>query len=410
MVDRVPKGSPFDFDPEDSMSSPNGGSYTEPARGHLAYRRMPIEKESPEELGYDKIKYNLAESSFTDGMWSDFEVDLSDLVLCYGDHLGNPQLRELIAAQGPGLSDHDVLVTPGAAAALFIVNTSLLRPGDHVIVAHPNYVTNVETPRAIGAQLELLPSVLEDRWRVDVEKLAQKMRPETRLVSLTSPHNPTGSVMPEEDLRRVLDLVEDRGCYLLFDETYRDLSFEEPPPLAAALSERAISISSLSKAYGLPGLRVGWLICRGQDIMETFLAAKEQIFICGSVVDEALGYHCLKAREKLLAQIKPRVYAGFETVREWVEETEYVEWVPPSGGAVCFPRIGSGVEVDLDRFYDVLIHEYGTLVGPGHWFEMDRRYMRVGFGWPSAEELEQGLQSISSALEEATVSHELPRR
>ena len=188
------------------------------------------------------------------------------LVLQYGDHLGLPELRELIAADGAGLSPDDVLVTPGAVAALFIVHTTLLEPGDHLVVARPNYATNVETPRAIGADVEYLDLSYEDGWAVDVERIAAMLRPATKLVSLTTPHNPTGSTLTRETLDAVVALVEAHGgARLLLDETYREMTFGEALPVAASLSERVISVTSLSKTYGLPGIRVGWLVTRDRE-------------------------------------------------------------------------------------------------------------------------------------------------
>ena len=133
---------------------------------------MPIEIESPEEIGYDRIRCNLAESSVSDARLGDLDVALADLVLLYGDHLGHAGLRDIIAGDGPGLTPDDVLLTPGAAAALFIVSTSLLGAGDHLIVARPNYATNLETPRAIGADISTLDLTWEDSWRVDPARIA----------------------------------------------------------------------------------------------------------------------------------------------------------------------------------------------------------------------------------------------
>ena len=386
------------------MTKDKHGDARHVARGHIAYRRMPIEVESPEQFGYGRIRYNLAESSVSDRVWDDLGLDLSGLVLGYGDHLGDPRLREIIAAEHAGVSPGDVLLTAGAAAALFIVNTALCGRGDHIIVVHPNYVTNVETPRAIGAQAEFLRLRFEERWRVDVDRLASMMRPQTRLVSLTSPHNPTGAVIPEDDLRRVVELIADRGCYLLLDETYRDMAFDPPPPLAASLHPGVISVSSLSKSYGLPGIRLGWLVNRSPALMEVFLAAKEQTVLCGSVVDEAIGAQVLARRAEWLARIKPEIAERLATVKAWMERSPVLEWVEPVGGVVGFPRIKPHLEVNVDSFYRLLVERYGTFVGPGHWFEMDRRYMRIGFGWPSADELAAGLECVARAVEEASAA------
>lgn len=368
----------------------------------MIYRRVPIEVESPEQLGYGNIECNLAESSISDARLGEMGRDLGDLLVCYGDHFGHPALREMLAAEAPGLSPDDVLLTAGAAAALFIINTSLLHPGDHLIVAQPNYATNIETPRAIGCDAEFLRLTFEEGFRIDPDRIERMMRPETRLVSLTCPHNPTGAVMSEADLRQVIEIVERRGARLLFDETYREMTFGGALPIAASLSPRAISVSSLSKTYGLPGIRAGWLLCRDRQLMETFLAAKEQIFICGSTLDEAVAARVMERKRELLAEILPRIRRGFKTTRDWMRGESRLEWVEPAGGVVGFPRIKSGLGIDVERFYEVLNGAHKTFVGPGHWFEMERRYMRIGFGWPAPEELQRGLERISSALAEAT--------
>jgi aspartate/methionine/tyrosine aminotransferase len=364
----------------------------------LKYRRMPIEIESPEEFGYGNIDCNLAESSVTDALLPDLKIDLGNLVLAYGDHLGKPELRELIASDGANLQPNDVILTVGAAAALFIVSTSLLEPGDHILVAQPNYATNIETPRTIGCEMDFLKLNFDDGFRVDVEALAERITPQTKLVSLTCPHNPTGSMITEAQLRRLIEIVEAKNCYLLFDETYREMSFGGALPPAASLSEIAISVSSLSKTYGLPGIRMGWLICRDANLKQTFLAAKEQIFISTSVVDEEIAYHFLRDKAQHLARINAHIQTNFQVIKSWMAQQTDMEWVEPRGGVVCFPRIKADSEVDVEKFYQVLNTLYKTFVGPGHWFESERRYMRVGYGWPSKDELERGLHNITQAL------------
>jgi aspartate/methionine/tyrosine aminotransferase len=363
---------------------------------------MPIEVESPEQYGYERIRFNLAESSVSDVLMSELAVDLGGLVLRYDDHLGRPELRAEIAGDSPGLDPDDVIVTPGAAAALFIVATSILEPGDHVVVARPNYATNVETPRAIGADVTYLDLTYEEGWRVDPARVAALMTPRTKLVSLTSPHNPTGSVMSEAVLREVIALVEGSGARLLLDETYRDMTFDQALPVAASLSPRAIGVSSLSKSYGLPGIRIGWLVTRDQELRERFLSAKEQILITNSVLDEAIALEALRRRPTWLPEIRARIDAALSTTRRWIASDPTFEWIGPEGGVVGFPRIRPEVEVDVDRFYRILLEEHGTVVGPGHWFEQSRRHFRLGYGWPRPAELKAGLTGLSKAARKAS--------
>lgn len=371
----------------------------------MKYRRMSIEEESPEQLGYDKIRFNLTESSVRDRSLADLGSEVGDMLLFYGDHAGNDTFRELIAAQsggaGGGVGRDDVLVTAGAAQALFIIATSLLDKGDHLVVIRPNYATNIETPRAIEADISYLDLTFEEGFRIDPDKLMALVWPRTKYVSITLPHNPTGVTMSEADLRSVVGRVEAAGCRLLVDETYREMTFGDPLPVAATLSECTISVSSLSKTYGIPGIRSGWLVCRDRELMATFLAAKEQIGICGSVVDEEIAARAFAQRDTWLPEINAYIRRRFEVVSSWMAGEELMEWVEPRGGCVCFPRIKPDVPVDVDEFYRALNDRHGAYVGPGHWFEQSRRHMRVGYAWPLPDELEGGPAAISSSVRAA---------
>jgi aspartate/methionine/tyrosine aminotransferase len=369
----------------------------------MDYRRMPIEIESPEQFGYERIKYNLAESSVTDLKFSSLGIDLEDLVLAYGDHRGKLELRQALAAEA-NLQPDDVLLTPGAAAALFIIHSSLLNAGSRILVMRPNYATNLETPKAIGAQIDYLDLHFEDGFKLDLNALERQITPDTKLVSLTNPHNPTGTVMTKANLGNVIDIVKASNAYLLFDETYRDMNFESIAPLAASLSKRAISVSSMSKSYGLPGIRMGWLMTKDKNLQEKFLAAKEQILIGNSVLDEEVAYQVFLKRETILEPTRATIKHNFAILKSWMLEQKHLTWVEPSGGVVCFPKISS--DIDVKKFYEIL-EASGTFVGPGHWFEQSGRvttpdqYFRLGYSWASTSDLEIGLKNITLALEAA---------
>ncbi len=364
----------------------------------MRYFRMPIEVESPEEYGYSNIRHNLSESSIRDRSLSDLGLTVPNLTLLYGEHRGSPRLRELIACDNPKLSAADVLITGGAATALFIVSTSLLSASDHLVVVRPNYATNLETPRAIGCPIKFIDLKFETHFKLDFEELTKAITPQTRLVSVTCPHNPSGVMLTAQELRRLVELTEAKGCYLLVDETYRDLSFEGPLPLAAALAPHVISVSSLSKAYGIPGIRTGWLITRDPKLQETFLAAKEQISICGSVIDEWIAEQVLAGRNNILGPTLDEMRRRRQLVSDWIAQEPLLEWVPPQGGVVCFPRMKAEPPGGTAAFYRRLLETHGTYVGPGHWFEMPDTFFRLGYGWPTREELEAGLAGISRAL------------
>ncbi|MBS0418188.1 MAG: pyridoxal phosphate-dependent aminotransferase [Proteobacteria bacterium] len=364
----------------------------------MRYVRMPIEVESPEEFGYGNIRYNLSESSIRDRSIADLGLTLANLTLLYAEHRGSRRLRELIVADEPRLSAADVLITAGAATALFIVSTALLGASDHLVVVRPNYATNLETPRAIGCSIRFIDLKFEAGFRLDLDAVAAAITPQTRLVSVTCPHNPSGVMFTADELQRLVALTAARGCYLLVDETYRDLSYDAPLPQAASLGQHVIGVSSLSKAYGIPGIRIGWLITRDPKLQETFLAAKEQISICGSVLDEWVAEQVLEGRAGFLEPTLVEMRKRRHLVSEWLAQEPLLDCVPPRGGVVCFPRMKAEPPGGTAGFYRRLLELHGTYVGPGHWFEMSDVYFRLGYGWPTLPELEAGLAGISKAL------------
>jgi len=364
----------------------------------MRYARMPIEVESPEEYGYSRIRNNLSESSISDRKLSDFGLTVPDLTLLYNDHRGAPSLRQSIIADEPDLRADDVLITAGAAGALFIISTSLLAARDHLVVVRPNYATNLETPRAIGCDITFVDLSFESAFQLDLERIEAALRPTTRIISVTTPHNPTGVSLAAAELRSLATIAERHGCRLVVDETYRDLSYGELPPLAASLGPHVISVSSLSKAFGAPGLRLGWLVTADPALQELFLAAKEQMSICGSVVHEWIAEQILARRREILAMTLLEMRWRLQLVSRWMASEPLLEWVPPTGGVICLPRMVSPPPGGIAAFYERLLAVHGTYVGPGHWFELPDRYFRLGYGWPTRAELEAGLEGISKAL------------
>lgn len=368
----------------------------------MRYERVPIEVESPEEYGYDNIKNNLSESSVTDASLKSLELEIPDLTLLYNEHRGNTALRRLISKDAE-VEHNDVLTTSGAAGALFIIATSQLGPGvagNHLVVVRPNYATNLETPKAIGCDVSHIEVTFEAGFQLDLDAVASSIKSSTRLVSVTCPHNPTGTSMSLKALKQLVALTKERNVLLLVDETYRDICYVDKLPVAASLGDHVISVSSLSKSFGMPGLRIGWIITRNKALQETFLAAKEQISISGSVIDEWVAERVLSEREKILSRTQKEMSERLSIVEAWIESEDAVEWVKPTGGVVCFPRIKKDPPGGWDKFYQRLLSEYGTYVGPGHWFGLPDNYFRLGYGWPTRDELTAGMNAISSALKD----------
>lgn len=370
----------------------------------MDYQRMDIEKEAPEEVGA-VIRYNLSESAISDQTLGSLNISIpTDLVLTYTEHKGSSKIRSSVAnASNGALAPDDILVTAGASTSLFIVASALLGPQDHLIITTPNYATNLETPRAIGCDMSVIDLQFESQFSLSITDIANAIRPgRTKLISICSPNNPTGTVIPTTQMRELAVLAKTHGCYLLVDETYIDLMYlenGEAPVMAASLGAHVIGVSSMSKAYGVPGIRVGWLSTTSPALQESFLAAKEQISISGSVLDELVAEQVLARREELLGQTHAEMRCRRAQVASWIQaEADLLEWVPPEAGVMCFVKLKVIPAGGTDMFYQRLLQEHGVYVGPGRWFGRPDTFFRLGFGWPSSKELEEGLKAISAVL------------
>jgi len=197
-------------------------------------------------------------------------------------------------------------------------------------------------------------------------------------------------------VKEIAAFAAENKIYLIVDETYRDLNFVEENAYASTLNPYVISVSSLSKAYGLPGIRMGWLSTSNKELMEIFLAAKEQVFITGSVLDEEVAIQVLRKRKDFLVQVKKDILEHRKITLDWLMTEASLECVVPTTGVFIFPRIK--VKINISSFYEKLNKDYGTYVGVGRWFEMPDEYFRLGYCWGTKEDLTRGLENISSAL------------
>ena len=359
----------------------------------MVFERMPLE------IWFDKyqfeVDYDIGESGMKFQTVKEVGLDLNEVELRYGYHLGHPDLRELIAEQYHGCEAAHVAVTTGASEGNFAVIAHLVGPKDHIIVEHPTYPSLFQVPRSLERDLTLFRLKWEDQFTPNLDELRKLVKPNTKLISLTHPNNPTGSVLSESSLKEAVEIAEEAGAFLMVDETYRDLMFEDPPPLAATLSDRAISLTSMSKTWGLPGIRIGWVVA-DEPIVEAVRAVREQITICNSSLGEAIAKAVLEKREEVLAKLRAAMLSNYQIVKEWMDGQKWLEWIEPKSGVVCAPRLRNGK--GTDKLCELLVNKYRTFTVPGSRMELDGHF-RLGFGGEQ-EELIEGLKRLERALEE----------
>ncbi len=305
---------------------------------------------------------------------------LLGLRLGYTEVPGSPELRDAVAGRYERAAPEDTLTLAAAEEGIFIVNHALLAPGDHAIVDSPCYGSAVAVARSTGASVSLWQRRYEDGWAYDLDALERLLRPQTKLIYVNSPHNPTGTQMPRAVLARLVELAAERSIALLSDEVYQGLEHDVADRLPAAcdLYERAISLNSVSKSYGLPGLRIGWLVCRDGGLLERIRQLKLYTTICSSAPSELLVALALRHGEELVGRSRELVLANLPLIDDLlVRRRELFEWVRPTAGPIGFPRVAG--ERDVHAWCEEIAERAGVLLLPGSAYEQPRN-VRVGFG------------------------------
>jgi aspartate/methionine/tyrosine aminotransferase len=333
----------------------------------------------------------------------DFEPDagarLLELRCGYTESSGSLELREAIAAIYDSVEPDEVVATSCAEEAIFLVHHALLGPGDHAIVETPCYEAALQLARSTGAEVSAWPRRYEDRWSHDLGQLGGLVRPGTRVLYINQPHNPTGTLMDRATYEAVVELAQDRGITLFSDEVYRELEHDANDRLPAACDsdERGVSLGSMSKSYGLPGLRIGWIATHDATLRRAVIDLKHYTTICSSAPSEQLSALALRHRGELLVRNGGIVRRNLEVLDGFFSRhAELFEWVRPVASPIGFPRV-SGLG-DVDRLCETLAAA-GVLLLPGSVYD-EPLHVRVGFGRANMPE---GLAVLEEALTEMPV-------
>lgn len=305
--------------------------------------------------------------------------------LGYTPSYGSPALREAIASTYEAREAADILCFAGAEEGLYVAMRVLLEPGDHAIVVTPNYQSAETVPAAIcevtGVALDS-----DDHWSLDIDAVAAAVRPNTRLISVNFPHNPTGKILERGRFDALVALCRKHGIWLFSDEVYRHLGSTGTVhlPSAADVYERGVSLGVMSKAYGLPGLRIGWIACADRDLLQRMERYKHYTSICNSGPSEQLALIALKAREIILDRQSRLIDSNLALLDTFFSaRTDRFDWYRPDGGCIAYPRY-LGAE-GVEAFAKAVVENAGVLLLPASNYPSTLRptptdRFRIGFG------------------------------
>jgi len=317
---------------------------------------------------------------------------LLDLRLGYSEAPGTAELRSAIAATYRDTGPDEILVTTGAIEANFLLFNVLLEPGDHVVAVYPAYQQLYSVARAIGCEVSLWKLAPETGFRYDLDELERLTTSLTRLIVINTPHNPTGAMLSRADLERIAAIAVSAGARILSDEAYRWLEIPGGEPLAPPMRDitgggpsgppspqrsSGISVGTLSKPFGLPGLRIGW-IAGSAELVAKCWAMRDYVSLSPGKLNDALAVLAFKHRGRIVERTQAIVRRNLETARRWFEENaDTVSWTPPRGGLLAMMRYA--LDIPSLELSNHLAEKYGVMLAPGSAFGIEH-HLRIGIG------------------------------
>ena len=315
--------------------------------------------------------------------------------LSYGDIEGLPEFRKGVCGLYKTLNIENIVPTHGASGANHHVFYSLISPGDRVVSIMPTYQQLYSIPESYGADVQILHLSKENNYLPDLEKLRRLVTPETKMICINNPNNPTGALMSEQLLREIVEIARSADAWILCDEVYRHLSQEDDwCPSIVDLYEKGISVSSMSKVFSLAGLRLGWIATHDMSVVKSCLSHRDYNLVSCGVFDEMLAAAALKHRDKLLERSRKIVRENLQILDDWVGSEPHVSYVKPKAGTTAL------VYYDLDissyEFCEEMYKKTGAFVTPGDCFEVPHS-MRIGYAY-GKQDLIDGLKAISEYI------------
>lgn len=337
-------------------------------------------------------RYNLANSGLLGCSTADLVLEPGDVQVNGANRDGYAPLLAAIAAQY-GVSSQQVVTAPGASGANFLAFAALVDAGDEVLVEQPTYEPMLAALSFLGARIRRFQRRFEDGYRLDLDEIRSLLTDGVRLVVLANPHNPSSVLLPPEEVAEIGRLAERVGAYILVDEVYRDIWFEAAPPSHVHLGPRFLATSSLTKSYGLSGLRCGWILC-APDLAERLRRTKDFMEAVDSVPSDTLAVAAFRQLPRLAERCRAIMEPNLAQIRAFLaEHGEWLDCVTPGRAMMVFPHLRK--EEDSEALHDWLRGRETSIV-PGKFFESPRHF-RLGFA-VQPEDVTAGLRHLSEGL------------
>lgn len=337
-------------------------------------------------------RYNLANSGILGCDLKDLTITLEDVAVNGPNHEGFAPLKELIAAKY-GVTPEQVVTAQGTSMANFLAMATVIERGDEVLIEQPVYEPIPAAANYLGAEIKRFSRRFENGYDVDLEELQTLITPRTRLIVITSPHNPSGVAVERGTFKQIGELAAAVGARVLVDEVYRDILFEDAAPVVAKLGEQFITTSSLTKSYGLSGLRCGWILC-APELAEKMRRLNDLFGAVGSVPSDTLSVAAFRQLEKLEARTRAMMEPNTKLVHRFLREHEdLLDCVLPKRSMTVFPRLKH--QADSLPLHN-LLRQFETSIVPGKFFEAPAHF-RLGFA-VKTQDVEIGLDHLLKAL------------
>jgi aspartate/methionine/tyrosine aminotransferase len=342
------------------------------------------ENDADYEMAETDVKPFILKELLELGDFENLEEQILNIKLGYNPTSGSDKLKETVASlYRYNTKPENVLITTGAIEADYHVTNSLVNKGDTVIAQFPAYQALYSTAEARGAKIKYWRMKPENEYKPDINELKRLIDEKTKLVVLNIPNNPTGAVISEVQLKTILKWAEEQDFYVLCDEVYHELELIKGviPPYGRSLSKKAVSVGSMSKAYGLSGLRLGWIV-GPKEIVQKCWEGKDYTTISNAPLSDFLATFALINREKIMQRNLTIARKNFKTLLTWFKQHEYFfDYIMPEVGVLCFPKL-KNIPLTSEELCKKIFNEKKLLLVPGECFDMPG-HLRIGFGGDS---------------------------